>query len=183
MISGSDIEHLAQNVVAQIREKCKVAIGFECPLFVPVRKDPQDVNAARSGESNRSWSAGAGTGDLATGLVELLWVMNKVNEGLGHPPEIAVRWNDFLGSDAVFIWEPFVTSTAKGNDHRHDARIAITHFLRSLPVPWSKNAIQESNVLSLLGAAALRAGWTKNVDILSEPCLVRKAVDDSSLRG
>lgn len=175
-IAGEDIKDFAEHVSAQIRAGSKVAIGFECPLYVPMRSDPREVNSARSGEGNRSWSAGAGTGALATGLVEVLWVLNNVKERLGGSSRVVVEWNEFLDSDAVFMWEAFVTSSAKGPDHSHDARIAVTQFLRSLPDPWSRNAIHERDVLSLLGAAALRSGWSNNVDILSKPCLVIKAV-------
>ena len=63
-ISGSSIEELAARIADEISSNRKVAIGFECPLFVPVRSDAVRVNAA--GEGNRSWSAGAGTGALAT---------------------------------------------------------------------------------------------------------------------
>ena len=65
-ISGSSIEELAARIADEISSNRKVAIGFECPLFVPVRSDAVRVNAARAGEGNRSWSAGAGTGALAT---------------------------------------------------------------------------------------------------------------------
>jgi hypothetical protein len=71
-ISGTNIEEFAAQVAKQLENKAKVALGFECPLFVPVRSNPVEVNSARKGEGNRSWSAGAGTGALATGLVEVL---------------------------------------------------------------------------------------------------------------
>jgi hypothetical protein len=37
-----------------------VALGFECPLFVPVPEQALRLGAARPGEKNRSWSAGRG---------------------------------------------------------------------------------------------------------------------------
>lgn len=176
IIEGKDIKKFAEYISNQIRAGSKVAIGFECPLYVPMRNDPQEVNSARSGEGNRSWSAGAGTGALATGLAEVLWVLNDVKERLGRCSQIVVEWNEFLASDAVFMWEAFVTSSAKGLDHSHDAKIAVTQFRESLPDPWTRNAIHEQSVLSLLGAAALRSGWSTSIDILSKPCLVIKAV-------
>jgi len=68
-----------------------------------------------------------------------------------------------------------VTGSAKGQGHIEDAKIAIRRFREALPNPESANAIHEENVLSLVGAAALRAGWTSNVEVLSQPCLVIKA--------
>jgi hypothetical protein len=169
------IEDFAQHIADEIKRKSKVAIGFECPLFVPIRSDPQNVNSARFGEGNRSWSAGAGTAALATGLVEVLWVMNKINKLLGAAPKAEFDWLEFQNSESVFLWEAFVTSTAKGAGHREDAKIAVTQFSKSLPDPWSANAIQIENVLSLVGAAALRAGWSANIEALSKQCLVIKA--------
>lgn len=172
---GNQIDEFAERISEQIQAQAKVAVGFECPLFVPMRKDPVVVNSARDGEGNRSWSAGAGTGALATGLVEVLWVMNRVTEILGSPPLASVSWDNFSDSNCVFIWEAFVSSSAKGSDHWHDAQIAISHFRAALPNPETSNAIHEKEVFSLVGAAALRAGWATDINILSQPCLVIKA--------
>ncbi len=172
---GTDIELFAKLISSSISDGRKVAIGFECPLFVPMRNDPILVNSARKGEGNRSWSAGAGTGALATGLVEVLWVLNTVASLQGQPPKAGLSWATFRNSDSVFLWEAFVTSVSKGTGHAEDAAIAIECFKSALPDMDDANAIEESSVLSLVGAAALRAGWSDNIGILSEPCLVIKA--------
>lgn len=172
---GQDIEEFAGSIADEIKRARKVALGFECPLFVPMRDDPVLVNGARKGEGNRSWSAGAGTGALATGLVEILWVMNRVKHILGQPPIAEVDWARFLSTDSVFLWEAFVSSKAKGGGHSDDANIAIQHFLAALPDPSVKSAIEEEPILSLVGAAALRAGWCDDVSILSQQCTVIKA--------
>ncbi|HPR53655.1 MAG TPA: hypothetical protein PLT09_07000 [Deltaproteobacteria bacterium] len=173
-ISGTKIDEFANEIVKQINNKTKVAIGFECPLFIPVRSDPVEVNSARKGEDNRSWSAGAGTGALATGLVEMLWVMNEISRILGKKPKATFQWPNFLESESVFFWEAFVASSAKGEEHTQDALIAATHFKDLLPDPTTANAIKEADVFSLVGAVALRAGWANNITILSEQCLVIK---------
>ena len=172
---GSSIEEFAASIAGQIKINSKVAIGFECPLYVPVRDNPLEVNSARNGEGNRSWSAGAGTGALATGLVEVLWVMRSINPILGKPPQAVFQWDKFVNSESVCLWEAFVSSSSKGVGHSDDAKIATEHFKSSLPNPSAANAINESNVLSLVGAAALHASWTSNILVLSEPCLVIKA--------
>ena len=43
-VSGSSIEEYSDEIARQIKSKVKVAVGFECPLFVPVRSDPILVN-------------------------------------------------------------------------------------------------------------------------------------------
>ncbi len=58
IIKGTDIESFTVLISESILRNEKVALGFECPLFVPMRQDPKRVNSARFGEGNRSWSAG-----------------------------------------------------------------------------------------------------------------------------
>ena len=172
--SGSSIESFAEEIATAINKGNKVSIGFECPLFVPVREKPETVASARSGEGNRSWSAGAGTGALATGLVEVLWIMRKVNSILGYAPKPTFDWPEFLDSNTVFIWEAFVTARAKGLDHHHDAEIAVKTFLDSLDDLQTASAINEPHVMSLVAACALRAEWTSDIRMLWKPCLVIK---------
>ena len=38
--SGSDIVRLAETVADDLNNKVPVALGFECPLFVPIPQDP-----------------------------------------------------------------------------------------------------------------------------------------------
>ena len=175
IITGTEIESFTVLISESILRNEKVALGFECPLFVPMRQDPKRVNSARLGEGNRSWSAGAGTGALATGLVEALWVMNRLNELLGWSPSVEFSWTKFQETDAIFLWEAFVTGGAKGVSHSDDAVIGINTFLNSLPDFEASNAIDEKTVLSLVGAAALRSGWSNDIEILSTPCHVIKA--------
>ena len=175
LLKGRCIEEFSSSITSSISENHKVALGFECPLFVPMRNSAELVNSARKGEGNRSWSAGAGTGALATGLVEALWVFNRVTELLGRPQRAEVSWEAFRSSDSLFLWEAFVSSSAKGISHEDDAVIAIEHFKASLPNIETASAIDETNVLSLIGAAALRAGWSDDIGLLSEPCVVIKA--------
>jgi hypothetical protein len=70
--TGFDIYSFADALAADINAGHPVAVGFECPLFVPVPDDPNDLTSARPGEGNRAWSAGAGAGSLATGLTDSL---------------------------------------------------------------------------------------------------------------
>ena len=74
----TEIERLVDQVSADLDAGWPVALGFECPLDVPVSQDPQLLGVARIGEGNRSWSAGAGTGALATGLVQAAWTLRAL---------------------------------------------------------------------------------------------------------
>lgn len=173
--TGTDISILAADIANAINSEFKVSIGFECPLFVPVRDEPRTVASARHGEGQRSWSAGAGTGALATGMVQSLWVMRRVKDILGYPPKPTFDWEEFEKTNSVLLWEAFVTLDAKRKTHRQDAEAALRRFLAFNDKLKDVSAIKESNVMSLIGACAIRAGWSKDIDILRKPCLVIKA--------
>ena len=174
--TGTDIADFANNIAESLNADIPVSLGFECPLFVPVRDDPMKVNGARTGEGNRPWSSGAGVGAMGTGLVEALWVMRRVNELTASLPAATINWEQFENKRAsVFIWEAFVTASAKGCSHTDDALIATTYFKLNMANLEQANAVIEHDALSLIGAAGLKAGWFKDISVLSEPCLVLKA--------
>ncbi len=175
-VPGSSIEELAGAVAEKITSGVKVALGFECPLYVPLRDKPMLLTKARTGEGNRSWSAGAGCGALATGLVEVSWILEKIRANTPKSAVAFLDWKAFENSDGgLFLWEAFVSGKAKGSGHAHDAEIAVQTFRAALPNPELANAISEQSVLSLVGASMVRTGWSANVQHLSEPCLVIKA--------
>jgi hypothetical protein len=160
----------------------KVALGFECPLFVPVPEEPLRLGMARSGEGNRSWSAGAGAGALATGLVEVPWVLGELRQ---RRPNTAVYldWSEFARADkGLFLWEAFVTDRAKAATHVDDAAVAVTAFQNALPDPTGANAVDSERPLSLLGAALVWSGWSDDSELLRGPCLVIKAAPPAALR-
>lgn len=175
LMTGTDIGIFASSIADAVRGETKVSIGFECPLFVPVRDDPQKVAAARHGERQRSWSAGAGTGALATGMVQSLWVMRRVKDILGYAPKPTFDWDEFEKTNSVFLWEAFVASGAGGTTHIHDAEAALRNFLTLADSTKIISAIAESSVMSLIGACAIRAGWSKDIELMWKPCLVVKA--------
>ncbi len=151
-----------------------VALGFECPLFVPVPEEALRLGAARVGEGNRSWSAGAGTGALATGIVQAAWILERLRNRVPDV-ELHFAWNAFARGGGLFLWEAFVTDRAKAKTHVDDAAVAVACFLDSLPEPETRNAIDRERVLSLIGAAALWSGWTDQLEWLRAPCLVLRA--------
>jgi len=176
--SGSDIRDFAQRIAAHLDSECPACVGFECPLFVPLREDPRRLTDARTGDGSRAWSAGAGTGALATGLVEVSWILNEVRRGLTHEVRSHLEWDSFIAEGGLFLWEAFVSGGAKpqvdGNRHSADAMAAVEAFVGALPDPTSVNAIHETDVISLIGMSLLRTGWTQDVRSLETPCLVIK---------
>jgi len=166
---------LVDAVCAELHAGNPVALGFECPLFVPVPRDQTALGRARVGEGNRSWSAGAGTGALATGLVQAAWVLESIRRH--HPDE--QLWFDYASFSAtgsgLLVWEAFVTSTAKGSSHIDDAAIAIDAFVSALSESRRVSAVTAERPLSLIGAAAIWAGWSTDDDLLHASPLVIRA--------
>ena len=93
-----------------------------------------------------------------------------------RPPAFYLRWPDFVAvGSGVFLWEAFVTKSAKLGTHSDDAEAAVKHFLSALPDPMSVGLGATVEVHSLLGAALLRAGWSRDLTLLEQPCLVLRA--------
>ena len=171
--TGCEIQAFADAVAADINAGHSVALGFECPLFVPVPDDPDSLTSARPGEGNRPWSAGAGAGSLATGLTETVWILDRVRRQLSAPCAVHAKWKPFQLTGGLFIWEAFVTVEAKADTHHGDAELAAWSFRESLPDPEKQNAvIVDGPVRSLIGGALLQAGWVSNIAWLAEPCVV-----------
>lgn len=174
--SGHDIHDLVLGVVADLAQGKRVALGFECPLFVPITDDPKFLTRARVGEGARAWCAGAGSGALATGLSETVWVLERIRRIVTKPVIPTLDWMTFRGGHAnLFLWEAFVTGAAKGETHLNDAEIAALMFWQNLDDVPRANAVKAEAPYSLIGAALLRAGLTTDLAVLFEPCVVIKA--------
>lgn len=171
----TDIERLAAEVATDLAGGWPVALGFECPLYVPVPPDPLRLGKARSGEGNRAWSAGAGTGALATGLVEAAWLLRALTEQAA-PFETHLAWERFVSAGrGLFLWEAFVSAKAKANSHYGDAGVAVERFIELLPDPALADEIDAESPLSLIAAAAIWSGCLDGTDALRQKCLVVKA--------
>jgi hypothetical protein len=167
---------LAASVAAALNNDQPVALGFECPLFVPLAEDESQLTRARPGEGSRAWSAGAGCGALATGLVQVAWVLRAIQAALKSPRTGYLDWEAFASAQSgLLLWEAFVSGGAKMSTHIADAQAAGEAFVHSLPNPKSINAIACSTpVYSLVGAAMLRTGWSHSPEVLAQACLVVK---------
>ncbi len=174
---GLHIQQLVDQVVADLSSGKPVALGFECPLFIPISDEPLQLGCARSGEGDRSWSGGAGPAVLASGLAQVVWILRGIRRSIGSGTPAFLEWNSFhRAGSGLFVWEAFVSSSGKGQNHADDAEIAVRAFLAALPDLNAANAIQcKTEVHSLAGAAILRTGWSDDVQLLSRPCIVIKA--------
>ncbi len=180
---GVEIADLVAALIDDLRAGRPAALGFECPLFVPLAHEVSEIGSQRPGEGNRSWLAAGGAGALAVGVAEAPWILTKVRNECAEA-QAYVDWRKFRAArSGLFVWEAFVTGQAKAATHEGDALIAVEAFAAALPNPEQHNAVRcETPIFSLIGATLLRTGWLNDLAALSEPCLVIKAVA-SSERG
>ena len=79
---GTDIDVCVQTLAAALRIG-PLALGFEAPMFVPIRTDPKRLTSARSGDCgkgmpSRPFSTSAGATVLVTGLVVVPYILNAL---------------------------------------------------------------------------------------------------------
>ncbi len=174
---SASMEDLAAAVAEDLVSGVPAALGFECPLFVPLADQPTDLTAARSGDGNRPWSAGAGCGALTTGLVQVAWILSRIREQAGENHRAFLNWSAFSRvASGLFLWEAFVTGTAKREGHAADAQAAVEAFNAAIQASGPESAVSCSGqVYSLVGAALLRTGWSTDISLLSCPCVVIRA--------
>jgi hypothetical protein len=157
-----------------------LALGFEAPLFVPMRDAPSELTKARNGECaggiNRPFSAGAGALVLVTGLVVIPYVLARLREVVSGVDAV-LNWRAPLTKNSLLLFEAFVSNQKSRGPDRHiaDADLAIAAFRRLEPeLANFRNVVDASTRFNLLGAMLLRTGWATDPIILHEPCLVVK---------
>lgn len=169
--SGTDID-LCIEALARAISTGPLALGFEAPMFVPYGRRRSDLDKGRTGDGDRAFAASAGACVLTKGLVIVPYIL----EGLRCRAQSArptFNWREQLSDGDLLLFEAFVTHVGKSVSHEECARLAIKAF----PQEWakrvsSKSAVEEPYTMNLLGAALLRMGWTADLTVLSEPCLV-----------
>jgi hypothetical protein len=171
---SGEIAELADAVAADLEGGLAVALGFECPLFVPVPEDHCRLGAGRVNEGGRAWSAQAGAFVLAAGLAQVSWLLGELRQHAGGAA-LYVDWADFVAAGrGLFIWEAFVSGSAKTKTHVEDAAVAVRSFAAALPDPTKVSVVTAERPLSLAGAAALWSGWSADADLVRQPTIVLK---------
>lgn len=173
--TGDTPEGAALAVSEALSAGVPVALGFESPIMVPVPLPAspdgwRDLGRARQHEGSRSWSAGAGSGALATGLVEMAWVLDRL-AGLHPTLSATTRPERWQSGAPLLIWEAFVSGPGKPvpgevSQHAADAAAAADTFAER----WESDTLDGSDVecaphgsFNLAAAAALYAGLGMDV--------------------
>ena len=144
-----------------------VALGFECPVWIPVPKLAGELGAKRQGEDRYPWSAGAGASALATGLAQIAWILRALAEpsvdGKGasklQVTTSLERW-DSSKPGPWLLWEAFVAGPRKpfgeaSEQHLADARAGIAAFQAGQMINHGNKSKDAVNLLALL------ANWAR----------------------
>jgi hypothetical protein len=174
----TSIDGLCSAVEHSLRRKQRVALGFETPLFIPVPAGSKELGRARKGEGDKPWSAGAGAAVIATGMAQTAWILRKLRTALPNE-KLYLDWGAFSAArTGLFVWEAFVSGSSKpkaseGNPHVADASAAIAAFRGSIAEATETPPVNAESPLSLIGAAALWAGWTDDTSVLkAQPVVI-----------
>jgi hypothetical protein len=178
---GETLRTLVEHLVAEVGAGQQVALGFECPLWVPLPTTEDDLGRSRAGiDGARAWSASAGSQMFATGIQECVWVLTELEERLLTRPRVTFSWTEFSSHRAdLLLFEAFVSEGAKGpagpESHVADARSAAAAFAE-----YAKSGNEQALTaplgasFNLAAACALRAGLTTDLGLLTAPCIVVK---------
>lgn len=165
-LRGKNGDGLADAIRSAFITGRRVALGFECPLFIPVPFHWAGIGKARVGEGNRSWSAGGGATVTTYGFHEVAWILARLRKTGNPQTPIFLSPEGWLLSSEPgrLLWEAFVTGADKGRDHADDAQRACRAFLQLIKRKAWDEARQvtvgsEAQSLNLAALAAEWAGW------------------------
>ena len=176
-VGSTSISELANYLKKDIEKGVNIAIGFECPLFLPVPYFEGDLCRGRQGDGNRAVFAQAGATIATLGVHQVAWILRTICPVGANHIEFTTDSSIWPPSDkrqVLFCWEAFVCGDAHGNDHVRDAATATMFFIDNEMRLEAVNAVTTQQSLSLIQAVALWAGWSTNVDRLHDSALVIK---------
>lgn len=158
--------------VAEALKTGPVALGFECPLWIPARTNLSNVLQQRVGENGRAWSAGAGANSLCAGLGVIQYFLSTLR-CLAPTASATLDFRSPLQSPGeLFLFEAFVSRLDKVGSHCDDARSVVDGFSNlSRDVSTAQRLLVEPSP-NLLGALLLRTGWSKELSLLEAEMLV-----------
>lgn len=184
---GSSLGVLVRMLARDLRAGRPVALGFECPMYVPRRVNPDAALKARVGERSRPWCIHAGAGALVAGLGQADAVLAALKDACGTTRG-TTRWSEFTAGRApLLVWEAFVTGQ-KGpasimppeaamcaNSHERDALAACAEFGRRMDGGEMTSDLGSEPSLSLARLQLIANGLSEDKTLLTEPCIVVKA--------
>lgn len=156
---GSDIHAAAEVVTKALDETRQVALGFECPGWIPVRDAPAELGRSRPGEGRYPWSGGPGATVIATGIAQISWLLGRIAESRSGPSQTSAttdrgKWSE---DRPLLLWEAFVAGDRKPagtTSDLADAEAGVKAFDREQTLSFEQPAGTAVNLLALLATWA-----------------------------
>lgn len=179
VIGSRCIDQLTSMLVSDLSAGASVALGFECPLFIPEPVESSDLSRARVGEDDRAWSSPQGGAYVTTlGLHQAAWILRQLHPSAALSHKFTVDWKLWPSKSQplLFCWEAFVCRAAHSptNDPVQDSATAVVEFLANEANLDAANSVKACPCISLISAAALWSGWSHDLESLHWPTLVIK---------
>ena len=119
-----------------------LALGFEAPMFVPMRDRPNDLTRARNSERNQAFSANVGATTLVTGTVVVPYVLDRLRRAVADAGA-TLNWQEWLRGEAggpqLLPFEAFVSNRGGSRNtktrHVDDALAAAQALHAKLTAP------------------------------------------------
>lgn len=189
LCGSTDIEKLAEQIIADLTAGRSIALGLEAPLFIPVPKQSSALCYGRENEGNRSCTAPVGLTVTALGLHEAAWILARIADCCGSSIEFSTdpkSWRFSGRRPALFCWEAFVSNKAhsnreQSNCHLRDAAAAAIAFVGAESNLVGATKIKAERPLSVIAAAALWSGLASEIALLHQPTIVIRP--DEPFRG
>lgn len=173
--AGTDPDVLTATLI-DIINRGGLFLGFEAPMFVPAGRTTERLLKARGGEGSRPWSVAAGATVTTTALAVVPWVLDRIGQEVGG----VCAWQNWTrlptSAKEILVFEAFVAG-GPSDGHAADAHAAATAARLAFSngqLPTS--ALLDEPCFSMLGAALLHAGLTRDLSELHTACLVVKAL-------
>ena len=109
--TGGDLDEFI-DLFTEVANGKPGALGFECPLFIPLNDGLSRLTKQRDGEAGRPWSAGAGATVTTIGMAIMCYTMRKLRERMPEA-EATLDWKTWPHGNDLLIWEAFIS----GNNH------------------------------------------------------------------
>ena len=174
---GADLDDLIPLISKHITTNALI-LGFDAPLFVPIRNDLMLSTKARKGEGRRPWSAGAGAQTLTMNLPIMVYLLSRIKQQVPHSTFI-INQDEFSGQTAqILLFEALISGADKGSSHVHDAQIMAQYCLnfsqqKMLP-PTILEQEKDTQFFNLAAAALLQCKCIETIETLSESSPIYK---------
>lgn len=151
-----------------------LALGFEAPMYVPAKREAQNLLRSRPGEGSRAWSVAAGATTTAVALAVVPWVLDE----LSRRSSGVSAWQEWTRRPKqpgeLLVFEAFV-SGGPSDGHAADARAAALAAHMVFKAADQPSHLEAEHCFSMLGAALLHAGMSEDLSELQRQCMVIRA--------